>query len=518
MSEERSPARRVYRGLLRLYPRAHRERFGAEMEEAFATLLRLDVERSGALGAVRCWVGTIGDTLIEGIALRLGRGRNVSRGGVEVMGTVLTDLRFALRSLGRRPLFAITAILTIALGIGANASVFTIVDGFMLTPLPYEDPEELVALWAERPSLGWSRTDINPADAWAWRARASTLEDVAVFNEDGFNLTGGDKPELVDGLRVTPNFLSVLGRAPALGRDFSSTELGEGEDGVVILTDGFWERRFARDPDVLGSTLTLDGTVVSIVGVMPASFIFYDGRPDLLRPFDFDPGSSRNGGHYAEAVGRLTPGTDIEAARSELREIAAQLEAEFPENEGWTVLVNPLHDDVAGDVARQASIVLMTAVGFILLMACVNVANLLLARGGGRAREIAVRVALGAERRRVVRQLLTESLVLATAGGGLGLILASWGYRVIAAAMPPEMPPVFQFQMDASVIGFTIAITVGAALLFGVLPALRASSPQAVALRDGAAADAAEARAVSAAPSSCSRPPWPSCSWSGEGC
>jgi putative ABC transport system permease protein len=403
------------------------------------------------------------------------------------MSTIIADFRFAVRSLRRRPVFALTAILTIAIGIGANAAVFTVVSGFMLKPLPYAEPDDLVAIWSARPRLGWSGTDVSHADAWDWRERASTLEDLAVLDTDGFNLTGDGPPELVSGLRVTPNFFSLIGRHPTLGRGFEEAEIGEGRDRVVVLTDGFWQRRFARDPGVLGSTLVLDGIPVVVVGIMPPDFLFHNGRPDVIRPWDFVMSEGRRGNHSANAVARLREGATVELARAELVGIARELESEHPENEGWAVEVLPLTQDVIGEIAARASVVLMAAVGFILLMACVNVANLLLARGGGRSREIALRAALGAGRGRVVRQLLTESLVLAAAGAVLGLASANWAYRGIVAALPPDMPPVFQFGMDATVLGFTAAITVASTLLFGLLPAVRATRDPAGPMRGGRA-------------------------------
>jgi predicted permease len=401
------------------------------------------------------------------------------------MSTIIADVRYAVRSLRRRPVFALTAILTIGIGIGANASVFTVVSGFMLQPLPYEEPDELIAIWSARPSLGWSGTDVGHADAWDWRERAATLADVAVFDGDGFNLTGDGPPELVSGLRVTPNFFSLVGRHPSLGRGFEEGEIGEGQDRVVVLTDGFWERRFARDPDVVGSTLLLDGIPVVVVGIMPPDFLFHNGRPDVIRPWGFQMSDGRRGNHSANAIARLREAASVELARTELLDIAVQLEAEHAENEGWTVEVVPLMDDVLGEIAPRAAVVLMGAVGFILLMACVNVANLLLARGGGRSREIAVRAALGAGRPRVVRQLLTESLVLATVGAALGLASANWAYRGIVAALPSDMPPVFQFGMDGMVLGFTAVITVVATLLFGMFPAVRATRDPGGPLRGG---------------------------------
>lgn len=400
------------------------------------------------------------------------------------MGTLWADIRYAVRSLKRRPVFAATAVLTIAVGIGANSAVFTVVNGFMVQPLPYEEPHELVSLFAGNPEQGYSGTDVNPADAADWGARSTSLEDVAVLEETAFNWTGGDVPEQLAALRVTTNFLSLIGWQPALGRDFLPEEDAEGGDASVILMDGFWERRFARDRSILGTTLILDGETVTIVGVMPPDFLYYDMRPDLLRPWGVDVSLVPRGGHYAEALGRMASGVTIDATREELEAIARELEAEHPENAGWTVEVISLKTNVVGPIAAAASVVLMGAVGFILLMACVNVANLLLARAGSRNREVAVRAALGAGRGRIMRQLLTESVLLAMVGGALGLVGAVWGYKAIVAGLPPTLPPVFTFEMDGSVLSFTAFITVGAAVLFGILPAVRTTSDLGSTLRD----------------------------------
>lgn len=481
-------ARRVYRLLLRAWPREHRRRLGADMEDAFLALLRRDVDRHGLVGLVRCWSGAAWDALTHGLAARRRSSRDEEpsgRGGEDVMATLVDDLRFALRGFVRRPVFAATAVGTMALGIGANASVFTVVKGFLLTPLPYDRPEELVTLRSANPELGWSRTDVGPADVWEWRARAHALADVAVYYDDGLNLTGRGDPELVQGIRTSPNLFRLLGREPALGRDFAEDEYGP-EHAVAILSDGYWERRFGRAPDILGSTLTLDGHAYTVVGILPPDFRFLDSRSDLFLPLTERPDDAERGGHYASAIARLADGATLDGARAELNAIAADQATEHPDtNRGWTVEVTSTHADLVGDIARRASLVLMVAVLFVLLMACVNVANLLMARGEARIRELGVRVALGAGRARVVRQLLTESLVLAAVGGGLGILVASWGYRAIVAGLPSDLPPVFRFGVDGPVLVFVASVTAAAAFGFGLVPALRATRSATESLREG---------------------------------
>jgi predicted permease len=479
-------ARRAYRLLLRAWPAEHRERFGAEMEDAFLALRRRDVARWGRPGAVACWVGALSDALTQGPALRWkGPSGQRKRGGTEIMGTFIADVRFALRGFTKRPVFAATAVLTMALGIGANASVFTVVKGFALAPLPYEAPDELVTISAVNPELGYYDTDVGPADIWDLRARAHTLADALVYYDDGLNMTGSGEPELVQAVRTTPNVFRLLGRAPTVGRGFAEDDFGA-DHRVAVLTDGFWERRFGRSPEVLGSVLTLDGYAFTVLGVLPADFRFLDQQPDVFLPLTERPDQSARGGHYAKAVARLADGTTLDAARRELDAISADLAAEYPDtNRGWSVTLVPTHEDLVGDVAARASAVLMVAVLFVLLMACVNVGNLLLARGDARSTELAVRTALGAGRGRVMRQLLTESLVLAVVGGGLGTLLAVWGYRAIVAGLPSNIPPVFTFGMDGSVLAFVATVMAVSALVFGLVPALRVSGSAAQAMREG---------------------------------
>ncbi len=441
-------ARRSYRVLLRAYPREMRERYGEEMEETFLALLRWEGERRGLLGKVNSWVRGGWDAVAGGVLRRVGLGPEYSgregpdRGSIkpigvrEMLGTIWGDIHFAVRALIRRPLFSVTVILTLAVGIGANTSVFTLVDGLLFTPLPYDEPEELVILFEENPVKGWSKVNVSPLNAQDWSERSHALEGLAVFYTHDFSLTGDGPPELLSGVRVEPNLLGLLGRTPVLGRGFSDEEVGVGRDGVVILTDGFWQRHFAGDRGALGSTIVLEGVPRVVVGIMPPDFRFLDARPDIFLPLDLIPADHAREEKILRALGRLAPGVSLDEARIELRQIAVQLEEEYPEaNADWTVQLFSLHEDMLGPWGKSASLILMVAVGFILLMVCVNVANLLLARGEHRARELAIRTALGAGRGRVIRQIVTESMVLGSMGGGLGLLLANWGFRGGVAAI-----------------------------------------------------------------------------------
>ncbi len=396
------------------------------------------------------------------------------------------DIQLTVRSLLRKPLFALTVILSLAIGIGANASVFTLVDGLLLKPLPYDKPEELVILQEENTIQGWNGVSVSPLNARDWAERSHALAAVATYYPQDQTLTGEGQPALLSAVRVSSNLFDLLGRAPVLGRGFSDDEMGVGRDNVAVLTHGFWQRQFGGARSVLGKSVELQGKPRVVVGILPAGFKFLNEEPDLFLPLDLVPTDHARSEHFLKAIGRLAEGSGLEEARAELDEIALRLAAEYPDsNEGWKVQLSSARDDMLGPAGRSSALALMVAVGFVLLMVCVNVANLALARGEHRTRELAVRTALGAGRGRIMLQLLSESLVLAFLGGGLGLLLANWGYRGVVATLPNHTSPIFQFGLNGSVVAFTLAATLLSALLFGTVPAFRFSRSSVGVLRDG---------------------------------
>jgi len=491
-------AKQAYRVLLKVYPRAFLARHGEEMEATFLTLLECEGRRRGLLGKVDAWVSGCLDALSEGARQRFRRSPGPAGGGRppdnpiptkgvgEMIGAVFGDIRLTVRSLLRKPLFALTVILSLAIGIGANASVFTLVDGLLLKPLPYDRPEELVTLQEENTIQGWHGVSVSPLNARDWGDRSHTLEGVATFYVQDQTLTGEGPPALLTAVRVSSNMFDLLGRAPVLGRGFFENEMGVDRDNVVVLTHGFWQRQFGGARSVLGQSVELQGKAQVVVGILPAGFQFLDQEPDLFLPLDLVPTDHERSERFLKAVGRLSSGSGLDEARAELDEISLQLGSEYPEsNEGWKVQLGSLRDDMLGPTAKSSALALMVAVGFVLLMVCVNVANLALARGEHRTRELAVRAALGAGRGRIMVQLLTESLVLAFLGGGLGLLIASWGYRGVVATLPNYTSPNFQFGLNGSVVAFTLVATLLSALLFGAVPAVRFSRSSVGALRDG---------------------------------
>ena len=393
------------------------------------------------------------------------------------MGTLLQDLTYATRTLASRRGFTVVAALTLALGIGATAAVFSVVDAVLLRPLPFTEPDRLAMVWVDNTRMG-IRTDITSWPSYQqWRTSAAFAE-MAGFAPSRSNLTGEGDPERLSGALIQPGFFEVLGVSPARGRSFTAEEGEEGNDQVVILAHGLWERRFGADPGIVGTSILLDGQSHEVVGIMPPGFDFPQ-ETELWQPLA--PGQDlreARGSFWLYVVGRLAPDATVERAQAELDAVVARLQREFPDAYGgYGVWVQPMTDHLVGDV-RPALVVLSGAVAFVLLIACANLANLLLARAAGREREIAIRSALGAGRGRMVRQLLTESVLLALVGGVGGVLVALWGVRALKALAPPDLPNLAAVAVDGRVLAFTFAVSVATGIAFGLVPALQVSRPR----------------------------------------
>jgi putative ABC transport system permease protein len=410
------------------------------------------------------------------------------------METLMQDLRYALRTMRARPMFTIIAVLTLALGIGANTAIFSVVNGVLLRPLPYAKPAELVRVLGQNAKQGISGGTFSPQDfddlVAARAGYASLAAYMFIPGQTGMNLTGEGEPLRTEVASVSRDFFTTLGVPARLGRALIPEENVPGADREVVLSDGFWRKRFGADARVIGKTASFDGKPFTIVGVMPAAFQFPSRQVDAWAPIsliDDDAIPHRRGIRWMDVIGRLKPGISPAAAQLATTGVLRRLEKAYPEeNEGWnTAEVKPLHAAIVGNV-RPALLVLLGAVALVLLIACANLANLLLARATTRSSELAIRTALGADRSRLVRQLLTEYVLLALAGGALGLVIAAYGVRALVALSAGSIPRPDEIRPDLIVMAFTFATSVLTGLVAGLIPALKASraDPQA-ALKEG---------------------------------
>jgi putative ABC transport system permease protein len=407
---------------------------------------------------------------------------------------LLHDIRYALRLCARTPGFTSIAVLALALGIGANTAIFTVVNAVLLERLPFRDPDRIVVLWEENAQRPGRSNVLGPSQFLRWGDRATSFDAMAAMADTRANLTSGGDPEELIVANVTAKFFPILGVQPMLGRTFSDAETSDPESAVVILAHDFWQRRFGSDPGVVGRSIQLNARPQTVVGVMPPGFRLFikqgslTGKPpDVWAPYVL-PADARNvGGRYLEAIARLKPGVSAAQAEVELKTIAAALAIETPQrNKSWTAQVRPLHVQLS-DEYRRSLLVLAGAVAFVLLIACANVANLLLARGAVRQREIAIRSALGAPRRRVIRQLLTESFVLAALGGAAGLLIAMWGIQLLVALSPVDLATSGPIALSYPVLAFTAIVSLLTAVACGVAPAFEGSRADVQeTLKDGA--------------------------------
>ncbi|HEX3552547.1 MAG TPA: ABC transporter permease [Thermoanaerobaculia bacterium] len=397
---------------------------------------------------------------------------------MRTLRNLLSDLHFAGRALLKRPGFTVVVVATLALGIGANAAIFSVTHAVLLRPLPYRDASHLVRVLADSVQLGVEGAGLAAGDFIDFRQQSRTLAGLSAYNPQSYDLTGGgDRPEVIQGAQVSQNLFSTLGVHAALGRTFLPDEEKPGHDKVALLSDGFWRRHFGADPGVLGRAMKLDGEAYTVVGVMPADFGFPAKDVAAWVPLAFPADKLDRMSHYLGVVGRLRKGVALPQAGEEMSGLAAALERDHPEtNKEWKARVVRLSDHLVRKV-RPALLVLSGAVFLLLLIACANLGNLLLARGAARQRETAVRAALGAPRLRLIRLFIVESTLLSLCGGAIGLLLAVWGVRFLVAASPAQLPRASEIGIDGTVILFALMLSLLAGIVFGAVPALQLSSP-----------------------------------------
>jgi len=499
-----SPADRAYRVLLRLYPREFRQRFGSDMVDFFRDRRLAARRTSGTLGIARAWARAIADVI--GIAA-IERAGSVARAlravldswhdepsritfdsrNEDMMATLAGDIRYALRGMMTKRAFSAVVLATLALGIGANVAIFSVVDGVLLRPLPYPDADRVVQVTHRSPY-----STVSEPEFVDYRNGAKRFERLAAFTTTSGTLTGDRDPERVTVTRVSDGFFSILKVPAAIGRTFVPEE--DRRHGMprraAVLSHALWTRRYGGDTSLVGKEIRINDISVTVVGVMPERFDFPSSETAMWTPLrlNYDTLWTRNN-HYLQMIARLTPGATAEGATAELNTLAKQFVRDYPavygQNEPLVATVTPLPDQLLGKT-RPYLLALLGAVGFVLLIACVNVANLLLARGEARRKELAIRTALGASRGRLARQVLTESALYAIAGGALGVALAWWGQQLLRAAAPASIPRLEEVSINGGVLVFALVVTTLTGVLFGLIPALRGSRGDAIrSLREG---------------------------------
>ncbi len=396
------------------------------------------------------------------------------------MENLIRDLRFAIKTLVKRPGFTAMVVLTLALGIGANAAIFSVINYVLLRPLPYADPDNIVTLWENNTKEGIARDDVSPANFLDWRERQQSFSNLAFANPNSLDYSGGDEPEVLRATAVSEGFFDVLGSGPLYGRTFLPEEHEAGKDQVVVLSHGGWLRRFGGNPNIVGRVVNLGDKPTTVVGVMPPDFRLYlfEQEEEVWFPQVPDETMKQHRkATYLKVVGRLRPGVTVHQAQAELNNIAGQLAQEYPNtNQGIGVSVVTLPEHLKGEW-RRALWILFGAVGLVLLIACANVANLLLASGSEREREFAIRAAIGAGRGSLIRQMLIESLLYAFLGCVLGLLFALWAVDLIVATNPGNIPRIEEIRLSGLTLGFTALLGFLTTLIFGLAPALQLSRP-----------------------------------------
>jgi putative ABC transport system permease protein len=463
--------RTLLSGLRALFSKQRSEQ---ELDQELRAYFESSVERNMATGANR-------EDAVRSARLAMGSLETVKdavrdAGWESAVEAFWQDLRYAARLLRRSPGFTIVAVSALALGIGANTAIFSVVNSILITPLPFEKADRLAMVWEQSPSTGLPNV-VNPINFLEWQARNHSFETIAALIAWPSSLAGDGEPEQVDGMAVSDGFFKILGVRPLLGRWFTPEQDRPGSDNVAILGEGLWRRRYAADPGILGRTVRVDNHALKVVGVMPAEFKFPFSKAELWQPLAIDRARTKDFGRYLSTIARLKDGATLATAQADMAILARQLQRERPDfNAKWGISVVSLRQQVVGDV-RTPLLILLGAVGLVLLIACANVANLILMRAANRRREIALRAALGASAFRLTRQFLVEGILLTGVGGVLGLLIGLWIVRVLTAALPDTLvyANLRTIRIDGSVLLFTAAVSILSGILFGLAPGLRAS-------------------------------------------